>query len=125
MAALRRAGGHGRLRDRRRSGRHGAARGGSFNPRASLAARGRMTAKLGSAALFARVPGQAIPTLRDAVSDESLPPGIRGEVRFCLARLLYQTGDKASGYEQMVRSAGELRRRPALAARTMANLAAT
>jgi len=91
----------------------------------SLAVRARMAVKLGAAALFGRVPGRAIGILQELVEEESLRPGLRGELRFCLARLLYQVGDSEQGYREMVRSAGELRRRPALAARAMANLAAT
>lgn len=91
----------------------------------SVAVRARMAVKLGSAALFGRVPGRAIEILRELVEEHSLRPGIRGELRFSLARLLYQVGDSAGGYREMVRSAGELSRRPGPAARAMANLAAT
>ena len=91
----------------------------------SLAVRARMAVKLGGAALFGRVPERAIGILRELVAEESLRPGIRGELRFCLARLLYQVGERTSGYREMVRAAGELSRRPALAAYAMANLAAT
>lgn len=94
-------------------------------PDLSLAARVRLAAKLGSAALFARVPHRAIPVISETLEKEALRPGLRGELRFSLARLLYQTGDSASGYSEMVRSVGELRRRPGLAAWTMANLATT
>ncbi len=94
-------------------------------PNLSVAARARVAVKLGDAALFGRLPGPAIEVLRKIVEDQSLRPGIRGELRFCLARLLYQTGDSTRGYREMVRAAGELHRRPALAARAMASLAAT
>ena len=94
-------------------------------PSLSISVRARMAVKLGSAALFGREPVRAIGLLQEVVEEESLRPGIRGELRFCLARLLYQVGDSAGGYHEMVRSVGELSRRPALAARAMANLAAT
>ncbi len=90
-----------------------------------LAARVRLATKLGGAALFARVPHRAIPIVSGTLEEEALQPGLRGELRFSLARLLYQTGDSASGYREMVRSTTELRRRPGLAAWAMANLAAT
>lgn len=93
-------------------------------PKLSVSARARMAAKLGSAALFGRVPAPAIEILKEVVEEESLRPGIRGELRFCLARLLYQVGDSTGGYREMVHSAAELTRRPALAARATANLAA-
>lgn len=94
-------------------------------PDLSVSTRARMAVKLGSAALFGREPVRAIGRLREVVEEESLRPGTRGELRFCLARLLYQVGDSAGGYDEMVRSVGELSRRPSLAARAMANLAAT
>jgi len=90
-----------------------------------IAARARMAAQLGHAAHFARTPGHAIATLEDIVEEKSLRSGIRGELRFCLARLFYQLGDSTRGHQEMVRSAGELRWRPALAARAMSDLAAT
>lgn len=95
------------------------------SPALSLPARARMAIKLGNAALFGREPGRAIEILRDVSEQESLPAGTRGELRFCLARLLYQGGDSTGGYREMVRCVDELSRRPALAARAMANLAAT
>ena len=94
-------------------------------PDLPISARARMAVKLGNAALFGREPVRAIGLLREVVEEASLRPGTRGEVRFCLARLLYQVGDTTGGYQEMVRSVGELSRRPALAARAMANLAAT
>lgn len=95
------------------------------SPNLSISARARMAVKLGSAALFGREPVRAIGLLREVVEEESLRPGTRGELRFCLARLLYQVGDSSAGYQEMVRAVGELSRRPALAALAMANLAAT
>ncbi len=85
--------------------------------------RTRMVLKLGDAALFGRVPRQAIDALERALEGRSLTVGVRGELRFCLARLTYQAGDAFSAYGQMVRAADELQRRPGLAARAMANLA--
>lgn len=87
------------------------------------ATRTRMTLKLGAAALFGRVPQSGIPHLEQALAERSLPSGVRGEIRFCLARLMYLAGDGSPAYHQMTRAAEELRRRPGLAARAMANLA--
>lgn len=89
-----------------------------------LTERARMAIKLGSTALFGRVPERAIGILQEIVGEASLRSETRGELRFCLARLLYQVGDSSGGYREMVRAAGELSRRPALAAYAMANLAA-
>jgi len=89
----------------------------------SSATRTRMTLKLGNAALFGRVPQSAIPYLERALGERSLPNGVRGEIRFCLARLMYLAGDGSPAYLQMTQAADELKRRPGLAARAMANLA--
>lgn len=94
-------------------------------PGLAIGSRTRMAIKLGNAALFGRVPQRAIGILHELVEEESLRPGVRGELRFCLARLLYQVGDSTRGYREMVRSRGELSKRPALEARAMASLAAT
>ncbi|MGI8413606.1 MAG: AAA family ATPase [Solirubrobacteraceae bacterium] len=87
-------------------------------------ARTRMALKLGEAALFGRVPGCAIPELEAAIDERSVAIGVRGELRFCLARLLYLAGDADSAYRHMVTAAHELERRPGLAAQAMATLAA-
>ncbi|MGI9091617.1 MAG: helix-turn-helix transcriptional regulator [Gemmatimonadaceae bacterium] len=88
------------------------------------ATRTRMTFKLGDAALFGRAPQHAIAGLKQALDEQALSDGVRGELRFCLARLLHLAGDGGSAYRHMVRAADELVRRPGLAARAMANLAA-
>lgn len=84
----------------------------------------RMSLKLGDAALFGRVPEYAIANLKRVVAEPSLATGVRGELRFCLARLLHLAGDGRSASLQMVRAVDELKRRPALAARAMGHLAA-
>jgi len=81
----------------------------------------RMASKLGDAALFARVPRPAIRILRSTLDDGRLPAGVRGELRLHLARLLLSAGDDA--YSDLVRAAGELRRRPRLSSRAHAILA--
>lgn len=88
------------------------------------ATRTRLTLKLGDAALFGRVPHYAIVSLERALDERSLPTGVRGELRFCLARLMYLAGDGSSARRQMMQAVDELKRRPRLAARAMANLAA-
>lgn len=85
----------------------------------SRAATRRMALSLGSAALFGRVPSEAIRVLRRVLGDDSLPRGLRGELRFSLARLLYLAGE-ASSHRELTQAAEELQRRPALAARAMA-----
>ncbi len=84
----------------------------------------RLARKLGDAALFGRVPTDAIAILERTLEEVSLPTGVRGELRFCVARLMHLAGDASSAYREMVRATDELRRRPGLAARAMANLAA-
>ncbi len=85
--------------------------------------RRRMVLKLGDAALFARVPRKAIAIIEATLDDRSLPPGYRGELRLSLGRLRLILPDVAGAERELVRAAQELRRRPALAARTMAILA--
>ena len=93
-------------------------------PKLPSAARIRMAVKLGEAALFSRIPRPAIGILHGILADGSLAPGIRGELRFYLAwLLLLDASEPGSAYPQFVKAAGELRRRPGLAARVMATLA--
>lgn len=82
----------------------------------------RLALKLGDAALFGRIPREAIRILRRAVDDGSLSPGLRGQLRLYLARLLLLAGD-GSCRQAFAQAAEELRRRPGLAARAQANLA--
>lgn len=93
-------------------------------PRLARAPARRMALSLGSAALFGRTPRTAIPILESTLADRSLPTGLRGEIRLSLARLLQLVADGAASEREMVRASDELRRRPALAARAMAGLAA-
>ncbi|GAA2785025.1 helix-turn-helix transcriptional regulator [Crossiella cryophila] len=86
--------------------------------RATLAGRlGRLTAGGWS--------GQdTVTLLRELVADEQLPAGVHGELRLHLGLLLAnQAGDADAGRTEMVRAVGELRRRPALAARAISALA--
>ena len=87
------------------------------------AARIRMAIKLSAAAVYSDHPETAIGLLKPILEDEPMSVGVRGELRFRLARLRYNAGDDASWHDQMVRAVTELRRRPALAARVMVNLA--
>lgn len=91
-------------------------------PELPRAAKTRMALKLGDAALFGRVPAHATRILRRIVGDGSLTRGLRGEIRFSLARLLLLAGDPSS-YGEFAQAAEELKRRPGLAARAMAMLA--
>ncbi len=91
-------------------------------PRLARAAENRMALKLGEAALFGRVPAEATRILRRVLENGSLTSGLRGELRFALARLLLLTADPSS-YGELARAAEELQRRPGLAARAMAMLA--
>jgi DNA-binding CsgD family transcriptional regulator len=82
-----------------------------------------MAVKLGAAAVFSDHPETAIALLKPILEDEPMPVGVRGELRFRLARLRYNVGDDANWHDQMVQAVTELRRRPELAARVMVNIA--
>jgi len=92
-------------------------------PELSRAARIRMVLALGDAAIYSVSPSRAIGILRRTLEEETLPAGVRGEMRFSLSRLLGHAGDAAASRSEAVRAVGELRRRPALGVRAMINLA--
>ncbi|MGI9094749.1 MAG: AAA family ATPase [Thermoleophilaceae bacterium] len=87
------------------------------------AARIRMTVKLGSAAVYGDRPETAIDLLEHILDDEPMPVGVRGELRFRLARLRFNVGNDVGWHDEMVQAVTELRHRPELAARAMVNLA--
>lgn len=87
------------------------------------AGRIRMAVKLGPAAVYSDHPETAIGLLKRVLDEDPMPVGVRGELRFRLARLRLNSGDDASWHDQMVQAVTELRRRPELAARVMVNLA--
>ncbi len=92
-------------------------------PGLGRAARIRMAVKLGSAAVYSDHPRTAIGLLERLLDEEPVPVGVRGELRFRLARLRFNVGDDVGWHDQMVQAVSELRRRPELAARAMVNLA--
>ncbi|GLZ79569.1 helix-turn-helix transcriptional regulator [Actinorhabdospora filicis] len=88
----------------------------------------RLRAKVGERLNHLVVTGlearEAIALLLDAIADERIPVGARGELRLQLGLLLMnQDGDSDGGRAQLALAAAELRRRPALAARAMTALA--
>lgn len=89
----------------------------------SRAARIRMALALGTAALYHPAPQRAIAALQRVLDQEALPRGVRGELRFSLCRLRWHAGQPDAWHEEMLLAVDELRRRPALAARAMINLA--
>ncbi len=91
-------------------------------PGVSHAARIRMAVKLGSAALSSVSPRGAIAILQRTLDEESMPVGVRGELRLSLSRLRSYVGD-GPWREEMIQAIGELRQRPELAAPAMADLA--
>lgn len=93
-------------------------------PQLTRAARVRMAIKLGDAALYGRIPGPAIAILTEVMSGLELPRGLRGELRLTLSWLLQVAGEGRAGYQEMALAAEELNRRPRLAARAMADVAA-
>ncbi len=89
----------------------------------SRTARVRLAIKLGSSARHSDCPEKAIGLLQRILEEEPMAVGVRGELRFGLAQLRYYVGDGGLWHEEMVRAAGELGRRPELAARAMVQLA--
>ena len=92
-------------------------------PGLSRAAKIRLAVKLGSCAAHSDFPQKAIGLLQRILEEEPMDVGVRGELRFRLSQLRYCVGDGGLWHEDMVRAAGELRRRPELAARVMVQLA--
>ena len=90
----------------------------------SRAIRARLAVKLGKAALGSLEHGRAVAVLRRVLAEETLPLGIRGEVRLYLGLLLdNQAGEASSGLAEIADAVPELRRRPGLAAQAMSVLA--
>jgi DNA-binding CsgD family transcriptional regulator len=85
--------------------------------------RRRLAVKLATHALYCLEHEEAIGILQPLIADEALPAGVRGELRLCLARLLGQAGRPDLRAREIVSALDALRRRPALAARAMADLA--
>lgn len=83
----------------------------------------RLAAKLGQAAVAALTPAGTVEILRRVLDDDGLRPGVRGELRMAVARLLVQTGDTRTAEAELRQAVTELRRRPHLAACAMAFLA--
>jgi len=92
-------------------------------PGVSTGARIRMAVDLGHAAVSSTAPDAAIALLQRTLDGERIPVGLRGELRFCLARLRRDAGQTGPWRTEMLRAIAELRGRPELAARAMANLA--
>ncbi len=89
----------------------------------SRPARLRMALMLGDAAVFSPDPARAIDLLERIRDEEPMAVGARGDLRYRIARLRYQTGDTGPWREEMERAVEELRDQPALAARAMVTLA--
>jgi len=89
----------------------------------SRAARLRMAVMLGDAALYSADPRRAIELLERVRDEEPMAAGVRGGLRYLIARLRYQSGDAGPWREEMQHAIAELRRQPALAARAMVTLA--
>ncbi|MGN9811344.1 LuxR C-terminal-related transcriptional regulator [Micromonospora sp. BQ11] len=87
------------------------------------AARTRLALKLGRVALTGLGYRETQRLLEQILQDPHLPAGSRGELRLALGLLLMnQAGLAERGCAEIVHAVGELRRRPALAARGMAAL---
>lgn len=89
----------------------------------SRAGRLRMALKLGTAALHSPEPERAIAWLERVRDQDVVAVGVRGELRYRIARLRYQSGDTGSWREEMQRAIEDLRNQPALAAHAMITLA--
>ncbi|MGH3242834.1 MAG: ATP-binding protein, partial [Spirillospora sp.] len=86
--------------------------------------RARIAVEFSRDAVLGRTNHRAVELLRTVVEDEHIPDALRGEIRLNLGLLLYnQMGDFEAGRVCTETAVGELRERPALAARGMAALA--
>ncbi len=83
----------------------------------------RIAVKLGTSALYSATPDRALALLERIRDDEPMDAGTRGELRYRVARLRYQTGDTGHWRREMARSVEELGDQPGLAARAMMTLA--
>ena len=92
-------------------------------PGVPRAARLRMAIKLGTAALYSATPDRALQLLEGIRDDEPMTVGVRGELRYRIARLRAQTGDTGPWREETEQAIAELARRPNLAAAAMISLA--
>ncbi len=89
----------------------------------SRAARLRMALRLGTAALHSPEPERAIAWLERVRDEDAVAAGVRGELRYRIARLRYQSGDTGAWREEMQRAIEDLRDQPTLAAHAMITLA--
>lgn len=89
----------------------------------SRAGRLRMALKLGTTALHSPRPERAIAWLERVRDEDAVAVGVRGELRYRIARLRYQSGDTGTWREEMQRAAEDLRDQPSLAAQAMITLA--
>ncbi len=92
-------------------------------PQLSRAARVRMARKLGTAALYSAQPERAIALLQRIRDEQPMPIAVRGELRYRIARLHYQSGDPGPWREEIEHAVVELQARPALAAEAMVTIA--
>lgn len=94
-------------------------------PGAPRAARVRMALALGISALYSPPAscGRAAVLLERELDHDSLPVGVRGELRFSLCRLRFHAGETETWQQEMHRAVEELDRRPELSVRAMVNLA--
>ncbi len=83
----------------------------------------RMVLALGEVALYGPPSPRVVRLLQLTLEEETLSPGVRGELRLSLSRLLGHAGDAASWRREAALAVAELRRRPALGVRAMVNLA--
>ncbi|MFC5664415.1 LuxR C-terminal-related transcriptional regulator [Kitasatospora misakiensis] len=91
---------------------------------ATGARRARLALKLSQAALTGRPDPGTVPLLREVLAGESLPTGLRGELRLNTGMLLRnQAGAGEAGREEIAEAIADLTDRPELAARAMSTLA--
>jgi DNA-binding CsgD family transcriptional regulator/tetratricopeptide (TPR) repeat protein len=91
--------------------------------RLPAATRRRLAVKLATHALQGLAHTDAIAVLGKLLDDETLPRGLRGELRVWLGRLLHQAGETERGFSEVERALEDLGRRQAVAAQAMAILA--
>lgn len=115
-------------REAARAGRHQAAIGlleeALADPAVPPEDRARLAPALARSASVGLRSDQTVQVLRRVVDDPDLPTDVRGGIRLDLALVLgNQVGRSTEGRIELERAAGELRDRPALAARAMSALA--
>ncbi|WP_267245917.1 LuxR C-terminal-related transcriptional regulator [Streptomyces sp. PR69] len=94
------------------------------HPAVPVPVRARLAPLLAHSAVLGLHTEQTVAVLRQILSEQSLPPVVRGQIRLDLGLLLYnQAGMGLEGWVELEQAVDELAERPPLAARAMSALA--